>query len=438
MSILYQTETERSVRNFPFSYQTVAKELIYAIVEVKKAAAVANFKDKGISQEISEAITQACDTILTGKHDDQFVTCALQGGAGTSINMNVNEVIATLATQTLTSKGSATVVHPLDHVNKSQSTNDVNPSGLKIACYRLIETLQTSLEEAVKIFEQKSQEWASIPKLARTHLQDAIPTMVGAEFGSYASTLKRHLHHLADIKPYFLELNLSGTAIGDQTNASKNYEEAVYQELFHITKLPVKPLENLMSGTSSQTDFVSLSSTIVALFVDCSKIASDIRLLSSGPRGGLGELVLPELQKGSSIMPGKVNPVMCEVVNQTYFLLSGYNLTIQRAAEASQLELGVMFPILADTLISSLILSHQVLEAFTTLISKTTINEINCRKHLEQSTAYATVLTPMLGYDAVSAIVKESISKGMTIVDILKEKNLYTDSVQEVLGKQVK
>ncbi len=420
---MYQEQTKKAVENFPFTYRKTAKELIYAIVEIKKAAAKANARDKGITEEQAQNISHACDEILAGTYDDQFVTCALQGGAGTSINMNANEVIASLAN-----------VHPLDQVNKSQSTNDVNPSGLKIACYRLLCSLEQTVKAAAQTLKVKSSEWATIPKLGRTHLQDAIPTTVGSEFESYAAIVERHLQRIVAIKPYLLELNLGGTAIGNAVNASETYRKEIYKELSTITHLPLTPLPNLMSGTSSQTDFVAVSQLLVSLYIDLSKIASDIRLLVSGPNGGLGELTLPAFQKGSSIMPGKVNPVSAEMVNQTYYLLNGYEVTIEHAAHGAQLELGVMFPILADTLISSLILSREVLDMFTkNCLSVLEVNRDRCLDLLNRSTAYATILTPLLGYDIVSEVVHQSVASNKTIIEVLKEKNLYSEDVQKIL-----
>lgn len=425
MTVLYQDQTKHALANFPFTYHTVLKEMTYAIVEIKKAAALGNAADGGITQEQSNAIRTACDEILAGKHDDQFVTCALQGGAGTSMHMNVNEVIATLAH-----------VHPNDQVNKSQSTNDVNPSALKIASYRMVTALEQTIAEAVAVLKAKSEEWADIPKLARTHLQDAIPTTVGAEFGSYAAIIARHGKRLGGVKQSMTELNLGGSAIGNSLNASDTYRNTVYPELAKITGVPVKPLANLMSGTSSQTDFAVLAHVVSALYADLSKIASDIRMLSAGPRGGLAELKLPMLQNGSSIMPGKVNPVSAEMVNQTYYLLNGYAVTIEQCAHGAQLELGVMIPIMADTLITSLRLASEVLEAFTKkCFAVVEVDEERCLEHLQRSTAYATMLSPVLGYDVVSDIVHEAIDNKKTIVDVLKEKQLYTEKVQKLLGQ---
>lgn len=402
-------QTQQAKENFPFSAPPVHRELIYAIVQIKKAAAIANHQ--------SEKIVDACDEILAGKHDDQFTLPSLQGGAGTSINMNVNEVIATLAG-----------VHPNDHVNMSQSTNDVNPSALKIVSIQLAEALITTVKTCIQAFENKAQEFAHIYKLGRTHLQDAVPVTLGSEFGAYAATLTRDLKRLQARLPYLHELNLGGTAVGNSINASPAYMEAVYKELQRITGLTLKPADNLMSQTSSQTDFVSLSQAILSLTLDASKMANDLRLMSSGPAGGLGEIMLEELQPGSSIMPGKVNPIMPETVNQLYYTVSGNNLTIEHAAHASFLELANMFPILADRLISSLKLSREVLEQFTKkCVVSIKANEVRCRELLEKSTAYATLLSPILGYDTVSAVVKESVKTGTSIRALILAKKLMTE-----------
>ena len=298
MNTYYGEETKRSVANFPFSVNRVHLELIYAIAEIKNAAAVANFADGGISEEMKNAIVLASDEVLSGKLNDQFVTPALQGGAGTSINMNVCEVLAARATEILKEKGVQTIVHPLDHINKSQSTNDVNPSGLKIACLRLLRELMPAVEELQKALTQKSKEFQPILKLARTHLQDAVPMSLGDEFSSYAAIVSRQLRYLRDIEPYLLELNLGGTAIGNSINASQTYRKTVYEELVKNTRLPLKPAKNFMAQTSSQADFVALSHALVAYFVDISKIANDIRMMASVPKGGFPELKLPEMQKG--------------------------------------------------------------------------------------------------------------------------------------------
>lgn len=422
--ILYGPQTKASLENFPFDYHKVLKEFVYAMVQIKKAAAVANFKAGKIDKKISDKIVLACDEILKGKYDDQFVVSAHHGGAGTSVNMNVNEVIGTLA-----------VAHPNDHVNSSQSTNDVNPSALKIASIKLTEKLLKSLLYLIKVMDSKSKEYKDVRKLARTHIQDAVPTTLGAELASYRDILIKDKKRIGEALNYLFELNLGATAIGNSINAPKKYIINVYKELRSITGInELKPLENLMSGTSSDADFCHISGAVTILCNDLSKIALDLRFMSSGPRGGIGEISFKELQPGSSIMPGKVNPIVAETINQTYYLISGKNLSIHQAAEASHLELGVMLPVIADSLIVILKLVDKALRLFADKgIKNIVVNRERCLEHLEKSTAYSTLLTPRLGYDAVSKVVKESVATGKTMREIILEKKLLTNEELEKL-----
>ncbi len=415
--------------NFPFSASPVHKELFYAIAQIKKAAARANGKIGDLPNDIADAIDKAADELLSGMFDDQLVLPSLQGGAGTSINMNVNEVLAARATELLAAQGKKIIVHPNDHVNMAQSTNDVNPSALKIVCLRLGKALLKDMTECVRIFNAKAKEFATVRKLGRTHWQDAVPITLGEEFAAYAASLERDVKKVAQSLTLCLELNLGGTAVGNAINAKEAYRKAVYIELCAITGFALRPANNLMSQTSSQTDFVSLSQTLVALTLDASKIADDLRLMASGPAGGLGEIQLEPLQPGSSIMPGKVNPILPEAVNQLYFTVSGNNLTVEHAAHASFLELANMFPVLADFLISSLKLTREVLVQFSKrCVGTIKANEKRCRELLERSTAYATLLTPILGYDVVSDAVKESIKADKPIREIVVGKKLMSES----------
>ena len=434
--IYYGEETKKALRNFPFSVYKVHKEFLMALVQIKKAAATANFLAGKISRDVKIAIIKACEEILEGKLKGQFPLKAVQGGAGTSTNMNVNEVIANRATEILQKQGRKTIVHPNDHVNCSQSTNDANPSAIKIAAFALIQDLAKALGELINAFESKAKEFKNIPKLARTHLQDAIPTTLGAEFLAYADSIKGHKKNLEQVIVYTQILNLGGTAIGNSMNAGQKYVSVVYKELNKNLKGKFKPAENLMSKTGSQGDFLIISQAVTAALADISKIANDLKLLSSGPRGGFGEITLPELQKGSSIMPGKVNPVMPELVNQLYFIVSGNNLTIEHCVQAAQLELGVMFPAIADRLLQSIKLSTEVLNQFTkTCIQRIRANKTRCKQLLDASTAYATLLVPKLGYDAVSDAVKESIKSNKGFKEIILEKKLLTNKEFEALTK---
>lgn len=428
MSILYGPQTKQALQNFPFPFHSVHLDLIYAITEVKEAAALANAEAETLDTDIAQAIVLSCQEVREGMFDDQFPTCALQGGAGTSINMNVNEVLATRVQEVLSEQGKTITVHPNDHVNMSQSTNDVNPSALRIVCIRLTASLVASLNNLVTELEKKAEEFKDVHKLGRTHIQDAVPTTLGEEMKSYAATLRRSLHRIQESSEYLPDLNLGGTAIGNSINASPDYIHAVYEQLRNITGMELRKAENLMSGTSSAGDFCNLSSVILDLCTDLSKIAKDLRVLSGGPKGGMGEISLEALQPGSSIMPGKVNPVMPEAVNQLYYLVSGLNVTVHQAAHGANLELNVMFPIIADSIITMLKVTQSVVQTFTdTCIVTMQANEERCRETLERSSAYATLLTPRLGYDVVSAVVKESVESGKSLREVVSEKELLTE-----------
>jgi aspartate ammonia-lyase len=416
--ILFGPQTKASVENFPFDYPLIHKEFVYAAAMIKKAAARANTKAGKVTKAQSERMQKACDEILTGKYDDQFVVPALHGGAGTSVHMNVNEVVAFLSD-----------THANDHVNASMSTNDVNPSALKIAAIKLTRTLLENTHYLIKQLDEKAKKHIKDQKLGRTHMQDAVPTTFGAEFGSYRDTIKRDRKRVEDALVYLYELNMGGTAIGDSTNAPKTYRDTVYKELRDITGIKeLKPLENLMSGTSSDTDFHFLSSAVTDLCTDLSKIATDFRFMSSGPRGSIGEIKFKKLQPGSSIMPGKVNPIICETMNQLYYQVAGRNLTIQLAAEGAHLELGVMLPAIVDALIVLLKIASTGVKLFADKgINMMVVNTERGKELLERSTAYSTLLTPRLGYDAVSQIVHEAIETNSTLREIIVKKKLLTN-----------
>src|SRR3990167_9047881 len=417
-NILYGPQTKASLENFPFEYHRVMLEFVYAMVMIKKAAAVANLKAGKLKKKLADKIVIACDEILKGKYDEQFVVSAHHGGAGTSVNMNVNEVIGTLSG-----------AHPNDHVNSSQSTNDVNPSALKIASIKLTEKLLKSLDYLISAMDEKSKEYQDVRKLARTHIQDAVPTTLGAEFGSYRDILKRDKKRIEDALTYFYELNLGGTAIGNKINAPEIYITEFYKEIRQVAGINrLVPAENMMSQTSSDSDFCFLSTAVNILCLDISKMSIDFRFMASGPKGGIGEISFKELQPGSSIMPGKVNPVIAETMNQTYYIVSGKNLSIHQAAEASHMELGIMLPVIADSLITILKVVETALRLFGDRgIKNIVVNWERCLEHLEKSTAYSTLLTPRLGYDVVSKVVKESISTGRTMRKIILEKKLLTN-----------
>ena len=428
MKKYYGKETEAALRNFPFSSPPLARGLVYAIAEIKIAAAKAWAAVGGLSPDIAAAIAEVGEEIIRGKFDGQFFLPALQGGAGTSIHMNVNEVMATRATEILKNKKKNITVHPNDHVNRGQSTNDVIPSALKIASIRIARDVIRALEECVLVLRKKAKEFHAVPKLGRTHLQDAVPMTLGEEFFSYAAALERDGERIRDVVPYLYELNLGGTAIGNSINAPLKFRKNFYSCLKKETGLPLKSADDLLSQTWSAGDFSALSSVFVLLTVDLSKIATDLKILSSGPRGGIGEIILRPLQAGSSIMPGKVNPVLLEVLNQLYCIVLGNDIAIRAASHASQLELSTMGPVIADKLLSSGNLIVEVVTKVSVSCFKTLrADKKKCLEHLEKSTAYATLLVPRLGYDMVSSLVKEAIRTGKTLREVVVGKNILTE-----------
>ena len=434
MKVYYGEETKKAIKNFPFHTSKTRMEFILAMVSVKKAAAVANYKAGNLSEDIKDAIIKACNEILKDKNSmNQFPLSSLQGGAGTASHMNVNEVISNKANLILKNK---IKINPNDHVNASQSTNDVNPSSLRISIFYLLGDLENKLLSIIESLEIKAKEFKNINKLGRTHLQDAVPTTLGAEFKAYADNLKKYKSQIKNVKGLCKILNLGGTAIGNSINAKDVYIKEVYKELNKITDIKFYKANNMMAKTSSQTDFLIISQIIVALCVDLSKIANDFKFMASGPNGGIGEIILPELQKGSSIMPGKVNPIIPETVNQLYYLVSGNNLSIEKAVENSQMELGVMLPIIVDKLIDSIQLTVEVINQFDKLcISGVRANKERCDYHLENSTAYATLFVPYLGYDRVSLIVKKSILTNKTLREIIVgEKYLEENKFNKIIN----
>ena len=415
-------QTEQALQNFPFDISVVSLELIYAIADVKQAAAIANNKSEILSKYISSAIVTVCKEIKKGKFDDQFVTSSLQGGAGTSINMNVNEVIASRATEILGKN-----VHPNDHVNMSQSTNDVNPTALRLVSIQLIKQLIVETSKLITAFNRKSKKYINVNKLARTHMQDAVMMTAGQEIAAWSATIERDLLRLNTFSPFLHDTHLGGTAIGNKINTPPKFIATVLQELRLITKIPFKQAKNLFSFTSTTSDFANLSNIVTLLAGDLSKIAHDIRFLASGPRGSIGEYKLKPLQPGSSIMPGKVNPVIPEMMNQIYYHVSGKNLAVQMANETSDLQLAVMFPTVADSLINSLKLLITGIKQFrTSCIDVLEVDEKRCRENLEKSTAYATLLTPILGYDIVSNCVKEAVKTDKTIKEVILSRGLLS------------
>lgn len=426
----YGIQTLRATENFNISGIAINHfpSLIVALAQVKKAAALANYDIGLLTPVVMKAIVQACDEIIDGKWHTHFVVDMIQGGAGTSTNMNANEVIANRALEIMGyEKGDYQYCHPNNHVNLSQSTNDAYPTALQIAFMNKNKKLIASLKELIISFRNKAHEFAPIIKMGRTQLQDAVPMTLGQEFEAFAVTLEEEISRLEDNARLFLELNMGGTAIGTGINSDPRYCGRVIHYLWEITGLPVVLAGNLIEATQDTGAYVMFSSAIKRLAVKLTKICNDLRILSSGPRTGFGEINLPKMQPGSSIMPGKVNPVIPEVVNQIAFKVIGNDLTVTLAASAGQLQLNVMEPIIAQSIFDSMII---LINGMDTLkyrcIDNITANAQRCRELVENSIGLVTALVPKLGYEACSSLAKQALEENRSVYDLVLEKNLLT------------
>ena len=425
-SAYYGVQTARAVENFPISSLRASSDLVTATVLVKKAAAEAN-RDLGrLDATIASAIISAADEILGGSLRDQFVVDVYQAGAGTSHNMNTNEVLANRAAEHLGfPRGVYDHVHPNDHVNMGQSTNDVFPTATRLALLLGYDPLLREARALVESMTAKANAFRDVMKTGRTHLQDAVPITFGQEFGGYAACLHRGIDDVAAAGEQLRELNIGATAVGTGLNAGDDYRSAVVGHLERYTGLPVRPAENLFRVTQSMGDVLAYSGAMRRLAVELGKIANDLRLLSMGPRAGLSEIVLPAVQPGSSIMPGKVNPSIPEMVNQVCFQVMGCDQTIALACEAGQLELNVMMPVIAwNALHASTILRNAIHVFRTRCVDGLTVDTERARELLDRSTAAATALNPYIGYAATADVAKTAVKTGRSIRDIVLERGL--------------
>ncbi len=433
----YGIQTLRALENFNISGVTLNffPVLIQALAMVKMAAARANHDLGLLKAPVTEAIEQACHEIIQGKYVAQFVVDMIQGGAGTSTNMNANEVIANRALEIMGyKKGDYRYCHPNNHVNLSQSTNDAYPTAIKIALINSNTRLVEVLETLINGLKEKEEEFAGILKMGRTQLQDAVPMTLGQTFGAYATTLEEEIFRLNDNAGLLEEINMGGTAIGTGINAEPEYSEKVTWHLRQITGLDLKLAPNLVEATQDTGAFVMYSSVVKRLAVKLSKICNDLRLLSSGPRTGLNEINLPPMQPGSSIMPGKVNPVIPEVVNQIAFKVIGNDLTVTMAAEAGQLELNVMEPIMVQSLFESI---EMLKNGMTTLLYRCikgiTANEAHCRNMVLNSIGLVTALNPVLGYEKCTQVAKEALEQNKGVYELVLEKGWLSQAELENL-----
>ena len=418
----YGVQSMRAKENFPMTGRLMHPYMIESLVVIKKAAAIANQRAGQLKPEIASAIIRACDEILSGKLRDQFVVDPIQGGAGTSANMNANEVVANRATEILGGKKGDGTVHPNDHVNMAQSTNDVFPSAGKLAALRMTEALLAALDRLIAAFDKKAEENARVLKLGRTQLQDAVPMYLGQEFKAHADALRRCSNRILRSRNELFELNLGATAIGTSINASEGYLNCVVDILADLTGQPVKAADDLIDATQNPDSFAAISSAVKNCALVMSKIANDMRLLSSGPCGGIEELQLPARQHGSSIMPGKINPVIPEVVTQAALLVAGNDVTISMAVEAGQLELNAFEPVMFYCLFESLeVLTHAADTFRERCIEGILADEAHCREMLMESTVIATALCPEIGYERATAIVKKALKEHRTVVDVATE-----------------
>jgi aspartate ammonia-lyase len=426
----YGIQTLRATENFAISGVPLHHypEIIIALAMVKIAAARAN-KDLGLlSAAVHGAIEKAGREVIEGKFNRHFVVDMIQGGAGTSTNMNANEVIANRALEHLGHhRGEYRYCHPNNHVNLSQSTNDAYPTALKIAIIRSNETLIGGLRDLIDAFHRKAAEFTGVIKMGRTQLQDAVPMTLGQEFEAYAVTLGEEIERLRQNAKLFLEINLGGTAIGTGINADPDYGAKVIAHLREVSGLEVVAAANLVEATQDTGAFVMFSSALKRLAVKLSKISSDLRLLSSGPRAGLHEINLPPMQPGSSIMPGKVNPVIPEVMNQIAFKVIGNDLTVTLAAEAGQLELNVMEPVIAQSILESMaMLQNGMRTLWERCIEGITANAERCRSMVEQSIGIITALNPVLGYETATELAREAARSGRGVYELVLEKGLLS------------
>src|SRR5438105_3092819 len=422
----YGVQTARAVENFPISGLRAAPDLVTATILIKKAAAEANAALGRLDRAVADAIVAAADEILGGALRDQFVVDVYQAGAGTSHNMNANEVLANRAGEILGDPlGSYRRVHPNDHVNMGQSTNDVFPTATRLALLLGAEPLVSAAHALVESLARKAEAFAAVLKTGRTHLQDAVPITLGQEFSGYAECVRRGAEDVAAGSEQLQELNIGATAVGTSLNAGDDYRRAVVDNLARYTRLTLRPATNLFRVTQSMGDVLAYSSGMRRLAVEVGKVASDLRLLSMGPRAGLSEIALPAVQPGSSIMPGKVNPSVPEMVNQVCFQVMGCDATVAIACEAGQLELNVMMPVIAwNTLHASTILRAAMQTFRTRCVDGSAADERRARELLERSTAAATALSPYIGYAATAEIAKESVKTGKTIRELVLERGL--------------
>ena len=448
----YGVQTLRAAENFYITGLKMHPELINSVAQIKKAAAITNFEVGELDKQRTDAIVKACDEIIQGKLHDQFIVDPIQGGAGTSLNMNANEVIANRAIEILGGeKGDYSLVNPNDHVNFGQSTNDVFPSCGKMAALKLLDGAREQLIRLEGALEQKAAEFDHVIKMGRTQRQDAVPIRLGQEFRAYSTAVRRDVRRFENAKDELRSLNLGGTAIGTGLNADVQYFKRVVKNISILTGQDLVQSYDLIDATQNLDNYASVSGIVKTCAVNLSKMSNDLRLMSSGPRTGFGEINLPARQNGSSIMPGKINPVIPEVVNQVAFNIIGNDMTITMAAEAGQLELNAFEPIIFYNLFQSIeTLTCAVKTLVDNCVAGITANEEHCREQVNNSIGIVTAICPYVGYEKAAQVAKEALRTGKAVKAIILEQGLmgeeqadqvldpYTMTEPGILGKSGK
>ena len=433
---LYGIQTLRAAENFPISGLRPLPAFVDAVVWIKRSAALTHKETGRLDARLADAIVRAADEVLAGEHRDQFIVDVYQAGAGTSHNMNVNEVLANRANEMLGgARGSYQPVHPNDHVNMAQSTNDVIPTAMRLAALATLPGVLTALDVLASSMLAKGIEFDDVVKSGRTHLQDATPIRLGQEFTAYGHTVQRHRQKLAQAADWLRELNIGGTAVGTGINAEPAYPALMVTHLRQVSGLDLREGQDRIQLMQSMGDVATLSGALRAYVLDLNKIANDIRLLASGPRTGLAEIVLPAVQPGSSIMPGKVNPSIAEMVNQVCYQALGLDTTVAMASEAGQLELNVMMPVIAHNIVFALIIVGNATRVFAErCVDGIEADAAQCAYWLERSPALVTALAPKIGYAEAARLAKEALATGQTVRELVTGKRVLEGAeLEEVL-----
>lgn len=425
----YGVQTQRAVHNFPVSGWKAHPVMVDAYVYIKKAAAITNAELGLLNKKIAGAIVKAADEVLDGKHRDHFVVDVYQAGAGTSHNMNTNEVLANRGIEILKGKrGDYSIINPNDHVNMAQSTNDTFPTAMRLASLIMVKRLLPVINKFRKTLEKKSREFSKVIKSGRTHLQDAAPITLGQEFEGYAEIVSRHYELIAATQKHLAELGIGGTAVGTGLNTHARYRPLMAKNLSKVTGLKLKPAKNYFEAMQSMLPFMELSSAINNFAIDMTKITNDLRLLASGPTTGFAEIIMPAVQPGSSIMPGKVNPSMAEMMNQVLYQVMGNNHTVMMCSQAGQLELNVMMPVMIFNIVWMIEILKNALNVFDDkCVAGLIADEKKCRDYAEKSISIVTALNPIIGYARAAEIAKESVKTHRSIMDVIRSKNIMPE-----------